>query len=147
MATVMNLDRIDELSNHPVRAKEGEFEHLCAMAKRTFELEERYRQLGDLQSEVDQWKQRDTDAGKKLGEWQIELVRAHQDMTIAENYIGILRRGLKEAVVKDQVFRRFHDDFVKAIHGCIDGEELPPVCALNSTLLRLQEALDTNPAK
>ncbi len=143
MATIMNTDRIEELSNYPVRIKTGEIEHLCAMAKRTFELEEKYRQFGDLQSEIDKWKHRATEASKQLGETQNALGRCKRDIAHSDNFIQSLTGRLQDAVAGELQIRRWNEELDSSIHKCIDRQELGPVASLNPTLLRLQEALES----
>ena len=143
MAHMVDLKRIEELLGNPARLHPSEIGIILQMAKdRLLVLTDESSTIDTLQAGTDVWKERATQASKLLSDTQIALKQNISDAAIADNYIDILRRGLKDAVARERLFHNYNDRFVAGVHNCIDRTELPEEVKGNSTLLRLQEALD-----
>ena len=137
-----NRDRLQDLMEAGADILgEGEFEMVIEMAQSSLVLTDAQMGAVQLRAEVDKWKQRATDAAKKLGEMQIELKQAALDMAMADNYIDILRRKVKQLIANERTLRDHYELFATGVQNCIDGEALPERFDQNATLLRLQEAL------
>lgn len=150
MATILNLERLNELINYPERLKGGELPHVCQMASKQLqvdsdpnaiakshrrEIELKEAALGTHMENLRQCaaKLADSDRLRKL---------AAMDLGASETHCQSLIRRLQEAVGKEHAIREWQAEFELSVNKCIECKELGPVASMNPTLLRLQEALD-----
>jgi hypothetical protein len=142
----LDLPRLEELENYPVRLKDGEFPILLSMAKKQL-LQPPADTARDhsvktlqvaLQTEMENLRQcavklADSDRLRKL---------AAMDLGASEAHCQSLIRRLQDSLAKEKSIREWHDEFRSGVDACIDRKELGLGVAQHVTLLRLQEALD-----
>ena len=142
-AEKLTLNRIEELRDGSV-IKKDEWDELFALAKKQLEGNvERLTELVELRAALGVRMENLRQCAAKLADSDRLRKLTAMDLGASETHCQSLIRRLQETVAREHTAHDRHDAFLREVHNCIDRKPLSPVAQLNSTLLRLQEALES----